>query len=138
MSWKSRKAWEYGSWIIEAIEKNTPFVFHGNVMNTGDGYGPLIGNLLHDGCVEVACLAAGNGVQPCAFGNLPAQMAALCRGNQAFIDLAATAAVEGCREAAIHALMLDPLTSAILTPREIREMTLDIFEAEAAFLPDYA
>ena len=34
-------------------------------------------------------------------------------------------------------LMLDPLTAAVLSPREIRRMTLEMFEAEREFLPGY-
>ena len=131
------RSWEYGSWIIEAIEKNSPFVFHGNVMNTKDGVGPLVGNLLHDSCVEVACLVDGNGIHPTAYGNMPPQMAAICRSNQDMFDLAAKAVIEQSKEAAIHALMLDPLCAAILTPAEIRAMALEMFEAEKDFLPDY-
>ncbi len=131
------RSWEYGSWIIEAIEKNSPFVFHGNVMNTQDGAGPLVGNLLHDGCVEVPCLVDGNGVHPTVFGNLPPQMAAVCRSNQSMFDLAAQAVIERSREAAIHALMLDPLCAAVLTPAEIRAMTLELFEAEKDLLPEF-
>jgi len=131
------RSWEYGSWIIEAIEKNSPFVFHGNVMNTKDGVGPLVGNLQHDGCVEVACLVDGNGIHPMVFGNMPPQMAAVCRSNQSMFDLAAKAVIERSKEAAIHALMLDPLTAAILTPAEIRAMTLELFEAQKDILPDY-
>ncbi|MBN1557430.1 MAG: alpha-glucosidase/alpha-galactosidase [Lentisphaerae bacterium] len=132
------RSWEYGSWIIEAIEKDAPFVMYGNVMNADAGGGPLIPNLLPDGCVELACLVDGNGVQPVRFGRLPAQMAAICRSNQSVFDLAATAAIERSREAAVHALMLDPLCAAVLTPGEIREMTLKLFEAEADYLPGYA
>ncbi len=38
---------------------------------------------------------------------------------------------------AIHALMLDPLTAAVLTPSEIRAMTLEMFEAQKDLLPEY-
>ncbi|MBL7076414.1 MAG: alpha-glucosidase/alpha-galactosidase [Kiritimatiellae bacterium] len=131
------RSWEYGSWIIESIEKNSPFVFHGNVMNTKDGVGPLVGNLLHDGCVEVACLVNGSGIHPTVFGNMPPQMAAICRSNQDMFDLAAKAVIEQSKEAAIHALMLDPLCAAVLTPAEIRAMTIEMFEAEKDLLPDY-
>jgi alpha-galactosidase len=131
------RSWEYGSWIIEAIEKNSPFVIYGNIINSTSGHGPLIGNLLHDGCVETACLVDGNGVSPVTYGNLPPQMAAVCRSNQSFFDLAAQAVIEQSREAAIHALMVDPLTSAILAPSEIRDMTNEMFEAEKNYLIQY-
>ncbi len=134
-----KRSWEYASWIIEAREKNQPFRFHGNVMNTtADGAGPLISNLLHDGCVEVACLVDGNGIQPTAYGALPPQMAAICRLDQNMFDLAAKACIEKSKEAAAHALMLDPLTAAVCTPGQIRQMTMEMFDGEAEFLPGYA
>jgi alpha-galactosidase len=131
------RSWEYASWIIEACEKNTPVRIHGNVMNSVAGGGRLITNLPGDGCVEVACLINRNGVQPARYGRLPAQMAALCDWNMRMFDLGATAAIERSKEAAIHALMVDPLSAAICSPAEIKRMTLELFEAEKEFLPGY-
>jgi alpha-galactosidase len=132
------RSWEYASWIIEAREKDAPYRIHGNVMNNHKGAGPLIENLPADSCVEVACMVDGNGIQPTAYGKLPPQMAALCRSHTGFYDLAAQAVIERSREAAIQALMLDPLTSAVCSPSEIREMTIRLFEAEIEYLPDYS
>jgi alpha-galactosidase len=140
-----KRSWEYASWIIEAREKDTPVRIHGNVMNnaeragqrgSGEG-GKLITNLPGDGAVEVACMIDRNGINPTRYGALPAQMAAVCRSNMAYFDLAATACIERSKEAAVHALLLDPMTSAILSPREIRKMTYEMFDAEREFLPGY-
>ena len=131
------RSWEYASWIIEAREKDSPFRIHGNVMNNHGGAGQLIANLPADACVEVACLVDANGVQPTRFGALPRQMAGLCAANLAMFDLGAQAAIERSKEAAIHALMLDPLTAAVCTPAQIEAMTLEIFEAERDHLSDY-
>ena len=135
MDWK--RSWEYASWIIEAREKDSPFRIHGNVMNSTDGRDNLISNLPADGCVEVACMVDRNGINPTRYGALPPQMAALCASNMAVFDLGARAAIERSKEAAIHALMLDPLTAAICSPAEIKKMTLELFEAEKEFLPRY-
>lgn len=135
MDWA--RSWEYASWIIEAREKNSPFRFHGNVMNNLDGGAQLITNLPADSCVEVACLVDGNGVQPTRHGALPRQMANLCATNLGMFDLGAQAAMEKSIEAAVHALMLDPLSAAICTPGEIRSMTLELFRAEKAYLRGY-
>lgn len=135
MEWK--RSWEYAAWIIEAREKNVPWRFHGNVMNRAGSSGRLITNLPEDSCVEVACLVDGNGIQPTRYGPLPGQMAALCRSNLAMFDLAAQAAIERSRELAVQALMLDPLTAAVCTPGQIRDMAMELFEAEADFLPGY-
>jgi alpha-galactosidase len=85
----------------------------------------------------VACLIDRNGINPTRYGALPAQMAHICASNMAYFDLAATACIEKSKEAAVHALFLDPLTSALLSPREIRKMTMELFEAEKDFLPGY-
>ena len=55
----------------------------------------------------------------------------------AVFDLGAQAAIERSKDAAIHALMLDPLTAAVCSPAEIKKMTLELFAAEKRFLPGY-
>ncbi len=144
-----KRSWEYGSWIIEAMEKDSPFRIHGNVPNWAQGTlgerrgsslgeaGKLITNLPGDGCVEVACMIDRTGIHPTRYGALPQQMASICHSNMAVFDLGATACIERSKEAAVHALMFDPLTAAVCTPREIKAMTLELFDAEKAFLPGY-
>ncbi|RYG47067.1 alpha-glucosidase/alpha-galactosidase [bacterium] len=127
------RSWEYGAWIIEAIEKHSPTVIYGNVQNTNG----LIANLPHDGCVEVACLVNGNGIQPTRFGALPKQMAALCDSNMRMFDLAADAAINKDRQLAKYALAMDPLTAAVCSPEEIYRLVDELFEAEAEFLPGF-
>ncbi len=140
---KFNRSWEYASWIIEAREKDRPFRIHGNVMNTprtrnaSGNAGPLISNLMADGCVEVSTMVDRNGFNPTAYGKLPPQMAALCDSNMRVFDLVATACIERSKEAAIHALLLDPLTSACCSTDEIQRMTLELFDAEQEFLPGY-
>ncbi|MGC4033809.1 MAG: hypothetical protein QM754_19170 [Tepidisphaeraceae bacterium] len=140
-----KRSWEYASWIIEAVEKDTPVRIHGNVMNhatrpgkrnNGEA-GKLITNLPGDGAVEVACMIDRNGINPTRYGALPAQMAHVCASNMAYFDLAATACIDKSVEAATYALLLDPLTAAVCTPKQIKAMTAEIFAAEKDFLPGY-
>lgn len=131
------RSWEYASWIIEAHQKDVPYRIYGNVMNKKGGAGPLIGNLPHDGCVEVACMIDRNGINPTVFGDLPPQMAGICRGNMSMFDLAAQAVIEKSKELAAYSLMLAPLTAAACTPAQIKEMTERLFEAEKPFLPGF-
>lgn len=126
------RTWEYASYIIQATETNTPFVFYGTVPNAG-----LIDNLPGDGMVEVACVADGRGISPTHFGPLPPQCAAVCDSNMRFVDLAATACIEKSRDAATRALMLDPLTSAVCDLGQIKQMTDELFDAQADFLPGF-
>ena len=131
------RSWEYGSWIIESREKDVPYRIYGNVMNNIGGAGQLITNLPADGVVEVSTMIDRNGLNPTRFGKLPAHMAAICDSNMRMFDLAATACIERSKEAAILALTLDPLTAAVCCPAEIKAMTLELFDAEAEFLPGF-
>lgn len=123
---------EFASTIIESMKTDRPAVIYGNVYNTG-----LIENLPQDGVVEVACLVDKKGVQPTYFGSLPTHLAALDAQHMAFHDLVATAVLERDREAAIHALMIDPLTAAVLSLGEIRALFEEMAAAERAYLPDF-
>lgn len=123
---------EYASCVVEAIEGNTPTVIYGNVPNTG-----LIDNLPGDGVVEVACLVDGKGIQPTHFGSLPTHLALLNQQHMAFHDLAATAVLEQNREAAVHALMIDPLTAAVCSLAEVRQMFDEMVVAQRDYLPEF-
>jgi len=127
-----KRGHEFGSYIMEAIETGEPVRVHGNVMNTG-----LITNLPERACVEVPCLVDRNGVQGCHVGNLPETCAALNRTNINVQTLAVEAALQQSRELVYHAAALDPHTGAELSLAEIRGLCDALFEAHAAFLPDY-
>lgn len=121
---------EYAAIIIEAMLKNEPKVIYGNVPNEG-----LIHNLPGDGVVEVACMVDRNGINPCRFGSLPEHLAALCRSNMAFFDLAVGAVLNNDKEMARHALMVDPLSAAVCSLDEISDMFEELYEAERDFIP---
>lgn len=123
---------EYGAWIIESIEKNVPIVVYGNVPNRG-----AITNLPEDGVAEVACLVNHNGWQPTIYGRLPKVMAAICDWQMRMYDLAADACVHKDLKRAIESLMLDPLTSAVCCPTEIKAMAEELFDVQRQFLPGF-
>ncbi len=124
---------EYGASIIHSIETGQPRVIYGNVENR-----MLIPNLPEGCCVEVPCLVDGNGLQPTAVGALPPQCAALNRTNINVQQLAVEAALTADPEHIYHAVMLDPLTGALLTLEQIRAMVDEMRSAEAAWLPAFA
>ncbi|MEI6168995.1 MAG: alpha-glucosidase/alpha-galactosidase [bacterium] len=126
------RGFEYASDIIEAHAFNRLKTIYGNVANRG-----LIDNLLPDGVVEVKVLVDEAGFQPCRFGALPPQMAALCRSHQAVYDLVVRGIMEKDREAIVHAMLLDPLTAAVCGPAEIREMTERLAAAEKDYIPTF-
>ncbi len=129
---KTKRSHEYASSIIEAIELDRQTTIYGSALNAG-----LIENLPADGVVEVAVLVNKAGLHPTRFGRLPDQLAGLCRTNMSVFELAVQAAIHKDREAACHALMLDPLTAAVCSPEEIRGMCNEMFDAEAEFLPGF-
>lgn len=123
---------EFASTIMEAMAGSVPAVIYGNVANTG-----LIENLPQNGVVEVACLVDKKGIQPTYFGSLPTQLANLDQQHMAFHDLVATAILEQEREAAVHALMVDPLTSAVCSLAEIRALFDEMVQAQRDDLPEF-
>ncbi len=124
------RSYEYAALIIEAMVKDQPAVIYGNVKNTG-----LIENLPQDGIVEVACMINRNGINPCHFGRLPEQLAALNRSNMAFFELAVEAVLQRDREMAMHALMVDPLTAAVCSLGEIKAMFDELYQAQRDYIP---
>ncbi|RLI35398.1 alpha-glucosidase/alpha-galactosidase [Candidatus Bathyarchaeota archaeon] len=127
-----RRSGEYCSYIIHCIETDTHGRINGNVKNTG-----LITNLPQGCCVEVPCLVDGNGIHPCYVGDLPPQCAALNRTNVNVQELGMRAAVNRDKELAFQALLLDPLTTSILSISETRRMVEEMFEAEAEYLQGF-
>jgi alpha-galactosidase len=124
---------EYASVIVEAIETGQPAVVHGNVLNQG-----LIDNLPAGGCVEVAVLVDATGLHPVRFGPLPAQLAALDAAHMYVHELMVQAVLERDRDAALRALMLDPLTAAVCSLEETRQMFEEMWTAEQADLQAFA
>lgn len=120
---------EYCSYIINSIETGLPRRVNVNVENKG-----LITNLPRGCCVEVPCLVDDGGVHPSYVGDLPPQCASLNRTNINVQELGVLASVERDRDAALQAILLDPLTSSILTIDETRNMVNEMFDAEKTYL----
>ena len=123
---------EYCSYILEAVTTGRPFRLMGNVYNKG-----YITNLPADSCVEVPTFADDTGLHPTVIGNLPPQCAALCMTNINVQQLCAEAALTGDPEHIVHALALDPLTAAVLTLKEIRDMTGEMLNELRPYLPQF-
>jgi len=130
---RAERSDEYASTIMNAIETGVPATINGNVPNFG-----LISSLAEGSCVEVPILVDELGLHPMAVGELPPQLAALCRSNMAVQELAVRAVLEGSRDAARHAVMLDPLTSATLSLDEIDSMFDEMWAAHGAQLSFYS
>ena len=123
---------EYCSYIIEALETGVPFRLNGNVMNNG-----FITNLPYNATVEVPMYVDREGLHPLVVGDIPTHLAAMNQSNINVQGLAAQAAIDGDPEMAFWAVAMDPLTSAVLTLKEIRDMVVEMFEVESRWLPQF-
>lgn len=123
---------EYASRIIHSMESGIERRVYVNTRNAG-----AISNLRPDACVEIPALVDGTGVNPCRVGDLPPQMAALVRSNIDVQELAVKAALTRDRRAVHQAVMCDPLTAASATLEEIHEMTEELLEANAEYVPEF-
>ena len=123
---------EYCSYILEAAETDVPFRLNGNVRNDG-----FITNLPAGCCVEVPVFVDARGFHPVRVGNLPPQCSALNRSNITVQALSVEAGLTGDPEYAMHAIAMDPLTSACCTLKEIREMTQELLKAQQEWLPQF-
>jgi alpha-galactosidase len=128
-----RRSVEYCAYIIEALETGKPFKFNGNVRNDG-----MIANLPADCCAEGPIYADRTGLHRVLVGELPPQCAALNLTNINVQRLAVMAAQTGDPDTLVQAVALDPLTSAVLTLKEIREMVSEMLEAQREWLPQFA
>ena len=123
---------EYGSYIIEALETGRVFKLNGNVINQG-----MITNLPSDCCAEYPLYVDRTGIHKTFVGDLPSQCAALNMTNINVQRLAVEAGISGDPEKVVQACALDPLTGAVLTLNEIRDMVKEMLEAERPWLPQF-
>ena len=123
---------EYAASIINAYLGGKPFLFNGNVPNTG-----IITNLPQDCCVEVPVYADKRGFNPVHVGALPPQCAALNNVSVAVEEMAVEAALTGDRELVYQALYYDPLSAAVLSLAEIRKMVDAMFRKNKGYLPQF-
>jgi len=108
------------------------YEFNGNVRNFG-----LIDDLPEGCCVEVPVVASKAGLRAMHVGKLPAQLALLNNISSRCEEMAIEGSLTGNREMIYHAILFDPLTSAVLGTREIRSMVDEMFAANEAYLPQF-
>ncbi|NRP87288.1 Alpha-galactosidase [Ensifer adhaerens] len=123
---------EYAAGIIHAATTGKPALIYGNVPNAG-----LIENLPPECIVEVPCHVDRNGIQPIRIGRIPSQLAAVMKLSISVQELTVEAALTGKRDRIYQAALLDPHTSAELSPDEIWRMVDDLIERHGDLLPAY-
>jgi len=126
----AQAAAEYAPQVIHSMVTGTPRVIQANVINTG-----LISNLPAGAPVEVPCVIDAAGARPIAVGDLPPQCAALNRAFLNVVDLTVRAGVEQRADRVRQALLVDPATSATLSPERIDDLAEAMLAAHAQWLP---
>jgi alpha-galactosidase len=116
--------------IVEAITFNDN-AYHPQLNLPNQG---LIPNLPDDAIVEVPGLISAMGISGLNMSPLPEGIAELCRRELALSSISVDACVQGDRQLALQALLLDPMINDIDTARAI----LDDFLSEfAEYLPQF-
>ena len=124
---------EYAANIFNArFGDNTIFEFNGNVINDG-----CIPNLPEKSCVEIPVFATKDGFKKTFVGNLPDNIAILVNTTTCIENLVVEAAMEKSKDKVYQAVYMDPLTSAVCSLEEIKNMCDELFEANKDYLGDY-
>ncbi|HSV73826.1 MAG TPA: alpha-galactosidase [Chthonomonadales bacterium] len=128
-----RRGHEYAASIINAVAGDGDlFEFNGNVLNKG-----LIDNLPPDCCVEVPVVASRRGLDAIHVGPLPASVTPLVSTSALIEELAVEAAITGNPRLAFQSVAYDPLTSAVLSLAEIKEMVAAMLAVNEPYLPQF-
>jgi alpha-galactosidase len=124
---------EYAAHILNALQGGEPFTFNGNVRNTD-----LVTNLPPDACVEVPVWVSKKGLEPVHVGALPPQCALLTNLSASIEEMAVEGAITGDPRLVYQAILADPLTAAVLSMDEIRQMVNQMFEKNRDYLPQFS
>jgi alpha-galactosidase len=123
---------EYAAYIANAYLGGEPFKFNGNVPNKG-----LITNLPADVCVEAPVYADRQGFNAIHVGALPPQCAALVNVSVAVEEMAVEACLSGDPTMVFYAIAYDPLSAAMLSLAEIRQMVNEMLAQNKDYLPTF-
>lgn len=123
---------EYAAFIMNALLGGEPFKFNGNVQNEG-----LIDNLPPAACVEVPVWASSKGLEAVGVGSIPAQCAMLTGLSAQIEEMAVEGILAGDPTLIYQAIAHDPLTAAVLSLREIRDMVNAMFTVNQEYMPTF-
>jgi len=113
---------ERGVAVMSGILHNQKrWIESGVVYNRG-----AIDNLPEDCAVEVPVVVDAHGVHPCAVGNLPAGIAALCSVQAHIQQISVEAAMRGSKELALQALLIDPVIHSARAAEQILDELWEI------------
>lgn len=127
------KSKEYAADIFNArIGDGKPFIFNGNVINNAS-----IPNLPSDACVEVPVVADRMGFKATIAGPLPEHLAILVNTTARIESLVVESAMKKSKDGIYRAVYMDPLSSAVCSLDEIKNMCDELFEINKDFIGEY-
>jgi alpha-galactosidase len=122
---------EYAAYIMNAMSGGAAFQFNGNVPNKN-----LISNLPYDACVEVPVWVSKKGLEPVAVGALPQSVVPLTNLYSQIEEMTVEAIQTGNRKLIYQAVAYSPLSAAVLSLAEIKDMVNELFAINEAHLPE--
>ena len=114
------------------METEKTFKLNGNVINKN-----YITNLPNGSCVEIPVFVDKMGLHPVTIGDLPLPLATMNQTNINVQMHVAEAALTGDPELVVAAIAFDPLTSSVLNLKEIRDLTIEMFDAQEKYLSHF-
>lgn len=128
--WMFQPSGERAVAIVDGILRNThQYEISVNIPNQG-----YIPNLPDGAIVEIPAVIDATGVHGVSLDPLPEPIAAMCRTQINIIDRVVEAGVHGDRQAALQALLLDPVISSTSQAQAILD---ELLEAHKDFLPQF-
>ena len=122
--------WQTIDILRSLFDNGNRYILSLNLPN--DGY---ISNLKRGGVVEIPAIVGANRIYGLNMGELPHAIAGLLEHQLYIMDLVVKAAVEGDRQAALEALIIDPNTPS----PDVAEKILDeMLIAQKEYLPQFA
>ena len=123
---------EYAANIINALQGGDIYWFNGNVPNTS-----IITNLPEGVCVEVPVFVDKAGLHPVHVGPLPPQCLALNHVSVMVEEMAVEAALTGDPRLVFQSIAYDPLSAAVLSLAEIKQMVNEMLRQNQDHLPQF-
>ena len=130
---KLARGHEYAANIINALQGGDLYWFNGNVPNTS-----IITNLPEGACVEVPVYVDKGGLHPVHVGPLPPQCLALNHITVMVEEMAVEAALTGDPRMVFHSIVNDPLSAAVLSMAEIKQMVNEMLQQNRDYLPQFS
>jgi len=119
--WKQPSG-ERGAALITAVLHNKKVVLEAGVIHNRG----TIQNLPYDCAVEVPVAVDGSGVHPLSIGKLPEPLAGLLTSQAVVQKMSVEAAIQGSKELALQALLVDPVVNSITAAEKLLDELWEI------------